>query len=107
MIDLREKRTLARAFAARTIARVAELDERLANLSARIGAFQLRVAAARGSCAELGRNIQWWVAFAAIAITLVLLWFAGSQIGMAVHGWRVAVAAGPALRTGSNFAGGP
>jgi hypothetical protein len=90
LIDLRAKRTLAREFAARTIARVADLDRRLANLSSRIGAFQLRVAAARAACAELGRNIRWWTAFAAVAITLVLLWFAGSQIGMTVHGWRFA-----------------
>lgn len=107
LIDLRDKRTLARAFAARTIARVAELDERLANLSARIGAFQSRVAAARGSCAELGRRIQWWVAFAAVVITLVLLWFAASQIGMAVHGWRWLSPRSPHYERGATSRGGP
>ena len=92
LIDLRENRTIAREFAARTITRAAELDDKLASLSSRIAAFQLRVAASRANCAELGRNIQWWVAFVAIAITLVLLWFAGSQVGMMVHGRRFAAA---------------
>ncbi|HSI34439.1 MAG TPA: hypothetical protein VK986_12690, partial [Tepidisphaeraceae bacterium] len=89
LIGLRDNRTLAREFAERTTARLATLDERLANLSARIGTSQLRVAVSRAACADLGRRVTRWIALATIALTLLLLWFAASQVVMLTHGRRL------------------
>ncbi len=90
LIDLRENRTLAREFAAAMITRVTELDAKLANVSAKIDAFNVQVSTARASSVDLGRRVHWWITFAAVTVMPVLVWFGVSQIGMMKHAWRFA-----------------
>lgn len=89
LIDHRENRTLAREFAAAMITRVGELDARLANVSASIDAFKVRVSTARASSLDLGRRVHWWIVVATVTLTLVALWFGVSQIGMMKRGLRL------------------
>ena len=89
LIELRDKKTLAREFAGAMLTRVTELSAKLANLSARIEAFGARVSAARASCVDLGRNVQWWTHFASLMLMLVLSWFAVSQISRMRLGYRL------------------
>jgi chromosome segregation ATPase len=89
LMDLRDKKALRREFAGAILTRVAELDARLANVSARIDAFNAQVATARASCVDLGRSVHWWITFATLMLTFFLLWFAASQIGMMQYGWRL------------------
>lgn len=90
LITMRENRVLAREIVSAIITRVIELDGRLANLEERVDRFNTRVSTARNSCADLGRRIHWWINFAAVALALVLVWFAVSQVGMMKHAWMFA-----------------
>ena len=89
LIELRDKGKLTREVALRIIARVADLDERLASLSARIGKASASVEATRASCVAFGETVRWWSTVAAAALTLVLLWFGISQAMMMRYGWRL------------------
>ena len=95
LVSLRDKRVLAREFAAAMIRRVTELDAKLANVHLRIGDFKADVSAARASSIELRRTAQWWTAFAALTLMLVLVWFAVSQIGMMKYGLRLVARSEP------------
>jgi|GEM_PF-5524251 len=90
MLALREKKELARAFVGGMIVRVSELDERIANVSEKIDAFNARVSTARASSVELARRVHWWITFATMMLMLLFIWFAVSQACMMKHGWRLA-----------------
>ncbi len=89
LIELRDKGKLTREIAVGIVVRVADLDGRLANLSARIGKFEAEVRTTRTASIELGQRVRWWTTIAAVTFTVVLLWFGISQIGMMKFGWQL------------------
>lgn len=88
IIEARDTGRLAREVAVRVIARVADLDAKLAALSERIDKFDTRVANTKASLGDLQRRVQGWIAMGAVTISAVFAWFALSQISMMGHGWR-------------------
>ncbi len=90
LIQLRDSGKLTREVAIAVVARVADLDARLAGLSSRIGKLEADVKTTRAASIELGQRVRWWITVAVITLTAVLLWFAVSQIGMMRCGWRLA-----------------
>jgi phage shock protein A len=91
IVHLRDTGKLVREVAARVIARVADLDGRLATISARLEKFDTKVANTKASIGNLQRRIHWWIAVTAVAITVLSAWFGISQIGMMCHGYRTAI----------------
>ena len=90
LIELRDTGKLARKAAVGIIARVADLDGKLASMCARIEKLDARVATTRASCADLGQRFRWWTLVAAVVVTVILAWFGISQIVMMGCGWRLA-----------------
>jgi chromosome segregation ATPase len=89
LVQLRDTGKLAREVAARIIARVADLNGRLAGISSRLEKFDTKVANTKASIDNLRRCIHWWMGFAAVALTVLLAWFGISQINMTGRGWRL------------------
>jgi hypothetical protein len=89
IVELRDTGKLAREVATRIVARVADLDGRLANVSARIEKLDAKVASTKASIGNLRQRIQRWIAVLAVAITLLFVWFGVSQICMLGHGWQM------------------
>ena len=89
LIQLRDTGKLAREAAARVIARVADLDGRLATISTRVEKFDTKVAKTKASIGNLQRRIHWWIVVAAAALTIIFAWFGISQISMMGCGWRL------------------
>ncbi len=90
LIELRDKGKLARKAAVGIVARVADLDGKLASMCARIEKLDARVATTRASCADLSQRFRWWTQVAAVGVTVILAWFGISQIVMMGCGWRLA-----------------
>jgi predicted nucleic acid-binding Zn-ribbon protein len=89
LIQLRDTGKLAREVVARVIARVVDLDGRLTAISARLEKFDARVEQTRASCVHVKLKVHWWISIAAAALTILLVWFAISQVSMTTHGWRL------------------
>jgi hypothetical protein len=89
LLETRENRTVAREFAATMLSEMAELDTRLGSLSTKIDDLSTRVSEARASSVDLGRRIHGWITFAAVVVTLVLVWFGVSQVCMLKDAWRL------------------
>ena len=90
LIELRDTGRIARKAAVGIIARVADLEGKLASMCARIERLDARVATTRVSCADLSLRFRWWTLAAAVVVTVVLAWFGISQIVMMGYGWRLA-----------------
>lgn len=90
LMELRNRGKLTREAAVGTAARVADLDGRLAILSARIGKLESQVETTRAASGNLRQRVRQWIALAIVSVTGVLLWFGISQIGMMRFGWRLA-----------------
>ena len=89
LIELRDTGKLARDIAVGILARVADLDGKLANLAARIEKLDARVATTKVSCADLGQRFARWTIVAAVVASVILVWFGISQIVMMAYGWRL------------------
>ena len=89
LIELRDSGKLARDIAAGIIARLADLDGKLANMVARIEKLDARVGATKARCSDLGQKFSWWIVFGAVMVSAVLLWFGFSQVVMMGYGWRI------------------
>jgi hypothetical protein len=89
LIGLRDSGKLARDIAAGIVARLADLDGKLANMVARIENLDSRVGETRARCADLGQRFGWWTVFGAVIVSVVLLWFGFSQIVMMGYGRRL------------------
>ena len=63
LVDLRDKDKLAREVVATVVAHVADLDGKLANLSARLEKVDNRVTQTRASVADLHQRLHWWISF--------------------------------------------
>ncbi len=90
LVELRDSGRLARDIAAGIVARLADLDGKLANMVARIENLDTRVGTAKAHCGDLGRRFAWWTVVGAMIVSIVVLWFGFSQIVMMGHGWRLA-----------------
>ncbi len=89
LVERRDTGKLARDIAAGIIARLADLDGKLANMVARIEKLDARVGTSKARCADLGQRFGWWTVVGAVIVSVVLLWFGFSQIVMMGHGWRI------------------
>jgi methyl-accepting chemotaxis protein len=87
LIDMRDDAASARRMAARVLARLAQTETRMANLRERIEKVHAGIIEMKGAASDLRDRFQWWTTLASILLSLVLAWFAASQIGMIVHGW--------------------
>lgn len=88
LVDLRDTGKLAREVVAAVVAHVADLDGKLANLSARLEKFDNKVTQTKVSVVAVHRRLHWWIRIAAVALTVLMAWFGISQIGMIRCGWR-------------------
>ncbi len=88
LVALRDTGKLARTVVVTIVAHVADLDGKVANLSARLEKFDSKVAHAKASVAEVRLKVRWWIRIAAVALTVLMAWFGVSQIGMIGRGWR-------------------
>lgn len=93
LVQLREKRVVAREVAVRIVARLADLETRLNRLASGIERLDARVAETRDDVGKLRQSFPWWTTVVALALTLLPVWFAVSQIVMARLGWRLIRAA--------------
>ena len=89
LIQIRDTGRLARKVAANVVAHVADLDGKLANLSARIEKVDAKVEHTKTFCADLGKKVERWINIVAVALTILLAWFGISQISMTGWGWRL------------------
>lgn len=89
IVQLRDTGRLAREVAVRIVAYVADLDGKLANISERLEQFEAKVAQTKASCVALRRRVHWRSVVVVVVITVLLAWFAISQIGMMDHSWRL------------------
>ena len=89
IVEARDTGKLAREVAVRIVARVVDLDGRLATISARIEKFDARVATTKASIDSLQQQIHWWIVVGAVGLTVLFVWFAISQISMVSRGWRM------------------
>ena len=87
LIDLRDTGKLAREVVATVVALVADLDGKLANVSAHIETFGNKVIETKASVEALHQRLHWWLVFSVVALTALMAWFGISQIGMMGHGW--------------------
>jgi len=90
LVNLRDKKTLAREFAVGMTARVTEFDAKLVNVSTKIEVFSTQVSKARAACVALGRRVHWWIAFATTMLMLACVWLGVSQIAMIYFAWHFA-----------------
>ena len=90
LIDIRDNVLSARRIALMIVARLTQVEKRMANLCGRIERFHARVAEMKGEIAARRDNFQWWTMLGAVLATLLLAWFAASQIGMVLHGRSLA-----------------
>ena len=88
LVDLRDTGKLAREVVATVVAHVADLDGKLANLSARLEKFDNKVTQTKAAVDATHQRLRWWIRIAAVALTVLMAWFAVSQIGMIRCGWR-------------------
>ena len=86
LIDIRDNMASARRIAARVVARLAQIETRMANLCRRIEMVHAGIIEMKGAVSDLSDRFQWWTMLGAVLLSLLLAWFAVSQIGMIERG---------------------
>ena len=86
LIDIRDDVTSARRIAARVVARLAQVETRMANLCKRIEGVHTKIIEIKGAVSDMRDIFQWWTMLVSVLLSLLLAWFAVSQIGMIIHG---------------------
>jgi hypothetical protein len=89
LIDMRDDVASARTIVARILRRIAQVETRMANLYKRIEGVHAEIIEMKSELSALNNGFQWWTMLGAVSLSLLLAWFAASQIGMIVHGRRV------------------
>lgn len=89
LTELRDTGKLALQVVARVVARVADLDEKLASMCDRIEKLDAKVSTAKASCADLNQSFCWWTLLGAVTVTVILVWYGFSQIVTIGYGWRL------------------
>lgn len=90
LIDLRDNVLSARRIAVTIVAHLTQAETRIANLCERTERLHAGVAEMREEIADVRASFQWWTMLAAVLLTLLLAWFAASQISMMLHEWSLA-----------------
>ncbi len=90
LIEIRDDVRSARRIALMIVARLAQVEKRMANLCGRIERFHARVGEMKGEIVAARGNFHWWTTLGAVLVTVLLAWFAASQIGLMLHGWSLA-----------------
>jgi hypothetical protein len=89
LADIRDDVTSIRRIVPMIVARLTQVEQRMANLCERIERYHARVMEMKGEIAAVRNSFHWWTTLGAVLITLLLAWFAASQIGMVLHGWSL------------------
>ncbi len=90
LLDIRNDVLSARRIALRIVARLTQVEKRMANVLARIERFHARVIEMQREIAAVRNSFPWWTMLGTVLLTLLLAWVAASQIGMMLHGWSLA-----------------
>jgi chromosome segregation ATPase len=90
LIAVRDNVKLARSIIPRVVARLLQVEKRLADTVESIARLRARVAETRQAVADLSRRFRWWTGLATIALAAVFAWFGISQAAMIRHGWSLA-----------------
>jgi hypothetical protein len=90
LLDLRDDVLSARRIAVTIVAHLAQAETRIAILCERTERLHVRVVEMKERIADVRVSFQWWTMLAAVVLTLLLVWFAASQIGMMLHGCSLA-----------------
>ncbi len=86
LVDLRDNVLSARRIAVTIVAHLTQAETRMANLRERTERLHAGVVEMREGIADVRTSFHWWTMLAAAMLTLLLAWFAASQIGMMLHG---------------------
>ena len=90
LIDLRDNVLSARRIAVRIVGHLTQAETRMANLRKRTERSPCRGGGRWGrELLTVRASFQWWTMLGAAVLTLLLAWFAASQIGMMLHGWSL------------------
>ena len=90
LADIRDGVRSTRRIAAMIVARLSQVEKRMANLCERMQRFHARVVALKGEVAAAKNSFHWWTILGAVLATSLLAWLAVSQISMVLHGWSLA-----------------
>lgn len=89
LIDLRDDVLSARRIAVTIVAHLTQAENRMANLCERTGRLHAGVVEMAEEIADVRASFQSWTMMGSALLTLLLAWFAASQIGMMLHGWSL------------------
>jgi len=89
IVQLGDTAVVSREVAARLVERVVDLEEKMNRLASGINTLDVRVAEIRANVGDLKQEGPWWTTVAAMLLTLLPVWFAVTQIVMALQGWRL------------------
>jgi hypothetical protein len=89
LADIRDDVASIRRIVPMIVARLTQVEQRMANLCVRIEKYHARVIELKGEIAAARNRFHWWTMLGAVLATLLLVWSAASQIGMVLHGWSL------------------
>ena len=89
IVQLRDTAVVSREVAARLVERVVDVEEKMNRLASGINTLDVRVAEIRANVGDLKQEVPWWTTVAAMLLTLLPVWFAVTQVVMALQGWRL------------------
>jgi chromosome segregation ATPase len=90
LTDLREHPEVAEKLAREVAERLLQVDDRLGRLQEAIRRGDLRLDEARAAVTRVKERGPDWITLAAVLLTVLLGWFALSQVSMILHGWSLA-----------------
>jgi hypothetical protein len=89
LLDLRDNVLSARRIVVAVVAHLTQAETGITNLCERTERLHVGVVEMKEGIADVRASFQWWTMLVAVLLTLLLAWFAVSQIGMMVHGWSL------------------
>lgn len=89
IVQLRDTAVVSREVAARLVARVVDVEEKMNRLASGIEKLDVQVGEIRADVGNLKQEVPWWTTVAALLLTLLPAWFAVSQVVTAFQGWRL------------------
>ena len=89
IVQLRGTAVVSREVAARLVARVVDVEEKMNRLASGIEKLDVQVAEIRADVGNLKQEVPWWTTVAALLLTLLPVWFAVSRVVTTFQGWRL------------------
>ncbi len=89
IVHLRDTAVVSRDVAARLVALVVDVEEKMNRLASGIEKLDARIAEIRVDVGDLKQRVSWWTTAAALLLTLLPVWFAVSQVATANLGWKL------------------